>query len=106
MLGARAQQEGCGYDQRPTFMRCSHFACEDCLVLWVQVFDQYLTSIQWYLIGVFHRHLSGTRPVFDHCPAPRLTRSFSFLPSFFLGKRGGVRAGIAFIPVFGQCSTI
>ena len=21
-------QEGCGYDQKPTYMRCAHFACE------------------------------------------------------------------------------
>ena len=28
-------QEGCGYTQRPTYMRCAHFACEDCIVRWV-----------------------------------------------------------------------
>jgi len=28
-------QEGCGYSQRPTYMRCAHFACEDCIVRWV-----------------------------------------------------------------------
>ena len=105
MLGARAQQEGCGYDQRPTFMRCSHFACEDCLVLWVQVFDQYLTSICWYSTVVFHRHLSGTRSVFDHCPAT-FDPFLLFSPFILFGETWGVRAGIAFIPVFDKYSII
>jgi hypothetical protein len=25
----------CGYARRPTFMRCVHFACEDCLITWL-----------------------------------------------------------------------
>jgi len=28
-------QDGCGYEQRPTYMRCAHFACEECIVRWV-----------------------------------------------------------------------
>lgn len=32
-------QEGCGLASRPTFMRCAHFACEDCIVQWVR-FEQ------------------------------------------------------------------
>jgi len=29
-------QEGCGYVKSPTFMRCAHFGCEDCIVKWLQ----------------------------------------------------------------------
>eukprot|EP00960_Hanusia_phi_P033229 750354-Hanusia_phi.AAC.2 len=26
---------GCDYSKRPTFMRCAHFACEECLIHWL-----------------------------------------------------------------------
>jgi hypothetical protein len=32
-------QDGCPLSSRPTFMRCAHFACEDCIVQWVR-FEQ------------------------------------------------------------------
>ena len=27
-------QDGCGYEQKPLYMRCAHFACEQCLLRW------------------------------------------------------------------------
>ena len=87
-------QEGCGYEQKPTYMRCAHFACEECLVRWAM----YERSKNLRVGNILH---AGAGAIEATCP---LCRKVDAMICRGVGLQGGGACYAQAPAAHGQCS--